>query len=213
MGIQERKQREKSERRRLILDAALKVYEAEGYHATTMEKIAEVAELSRATLYLYFKTKDEIFTYAILNFLAYFEELLDNFRAYLDTHSVDFLRGLWEIFIKFYESDPVAFSASLYFHQGEMIRNLPPELRNLLAARGSLNYKALCEIMEKGIRLGLVTPEDPRALAEVIWTAFLGIVHLEHSKKAMGRKSHFEQSCALALKGLQQGLARRTKDL
>jgi AcrR family transcriptional regulator len=31
-----------------------------------MEKIAETAELGRATLYLYFKTKDEIFIHAIL---------------------------------------------------------------------------------------------------------------------------------------------------
>jgi len=213
MGIQERKERERTERRKLILDAALKVYEAEGYHATTMEKIAEAAELSRATLYLYFKTKDEIFTHAILNFLVYFEQLLNQFGSSLNTGSRDFLRELWAIFIKFYESDPVAFSASLYFHQGEMIRNLSPELRSLLASRGSLNYKALCEIIEKGIRLGHLIPEDSRALAEVIWTTFLGIVHLEHSKKAMGRKSHFEQTCALALKGLQQGLVRRKRDL
>ncbi len=213
MGIHERKEREKGERRKLILDAALKVYEAEGYHATTMEKIAEVAELSRATLYLYFKTKDEIFTYAILDFLSYFGQLLEEFGASLDPDSKDFLGQLWAIFIKFYESDPVAFSASLYFHQGEMIRNLSPELRNLLAVKGSANYKTLCKVVQKGIQLGYLVAEDPRSLAEVIWTSFLGIVHLEHSKKAMGRKSHFEESCALTLKGLEQGLARRTTEL
>ncbi len=55
-------------------------------------------------------------------------------------------------------------------------------------------------------------PEDPGTLAEVIWASFLGIVHLEHSKKAMGKKSHFGQSCALALKALKQGLVRRTSE-
>ena len=33
--------------------------------ATTMGKIAEKAELSKATLYLYFNTKDEIFIHTL----------------------------------------------------------------------------------------------------------------------------------------------------
>ena len=210
MGIQERKDREKSERRKLILDAALKVYETQGYHATTMEKIAEVAELSRATLYLYFKTKDEIFTHAILQFLSYFGELLEAVKAKLDNNGTHFLQILWDTFIKFYQSNPIAFGASLYFHQGEMIRNLPLELREMLAQRGSMNYKILCQIVEKGIEMGYLVPDNPKTLAEVIWTSFLGIVHLEHSKKAMGRKSHLNQTCSLALKALEQGLCRRT---
>jgi len=209
MGIQERKYREKSQRRRVILDAALKVYEAEGYHATTMEKIAEVAELSRATLYLYFRTKDEIFTHAILEFLRYFGELLEGVKARLDNKKAHFLKILWDTFITFYKSNPVAFGASLYFHQGEMIRNLPMELRAMLAQRGSMNYKILCEIVEKGIEMGYLLPYNPKTLAEVIWTSFLGIVHLEHSKKAMGRTSHLNQTCALALKALEHGLCRR----
>ena len=58
MGINERKERERNNRRRLILEAAEHVYLKEGYHSTTMEKIAEMAELSRAAIYLHFKTKN-----------------------------------------------------------------------------------------------------------------------------------------------------------
>ena len=76
MGIKERREREKSERRESILKAAIRVYDKEGYHAITMEKIAEAAELSRATLYLYFKTKDEIFIHAILSSSDFFRERL-----------------------------------------------------------------------------------------------------------------------------------------
>ena len=41
VGIQERRKREKLERRDSILQAAVRVYMEEGYHATTMEKIAD----------------------------------------------------------------------------------------------------------------------------------------------------------------------------
>jgi len=208
VGIEERKQREKNQRRNLILAAAMKIYEKDGYHGITMDKIAEAAELSRATLYLYFKTKDEILTHAILNFLDYFGQLLEELNAAINTHKADFLDALWDIFMKFYQQDPLAFGASLYFHQGEIIRSLAPELRSMLAEKGSMNYRSLCQIVQKGIDMGYLVPEDPRTLAEVIWSSFLGIVHLEHSKKAMGRKSHLEQSCSLALKALKKGLTR-----
>jgi len=206
MGIEERKQREKNERRRQILAAAMEIYDKEGYHGITMEKIAEAAELSRATLYLYFNTRDEILTHAILSFLDYFGQLLHELNSRADDHKGNFLDALWDVFMEFYQQDPVAFGASLYFHQGEIIRSLAPELRNMLAERGSMNYRYLCEIVQKGIDMGYLVPQDPRTLAEVIWSSFLGIVHLEHSKKAMGRKSHLEQSCSLALEALKKGL-------
>ena len=65
MGIEERKEREKEQRRKQIIDAAEEVFAAKGFSGATMENIAEKAELSPATLYLYFKNKDEL--YASLN--------------------------------------------------------------------------------------------------------------------------------------------------
>ena len=58
MGVIERREREKQQRREQAIQAAMEIYDEEGYHAITMEKIAERAEISRAALYLYFKNKD-----------------------------------------------------------------------------------------------------------------------------------------------------------
>ena len=52
MGIRERKEREKSERRQMILEAAKKLFMLNGYKSTTIEEIAAKAELSPATIYL-----------------------------------------------------------------------------------------------------------------------------------------------------------------
>jgi TetR/AcrR family transcriptional regulator len=81
MGIKERRAREKIQRRESILEAAITVYAQEGYHAITMEKIAEAAELGRATLYLYFKTKDEIFIHAIVSYTDFFRKRLESLYA------------------------------------------------------------------------------------------------------------------------------------
>ena len=78
MGVVERRKREKDLRRELAIDAAMSIYEEEGYHAITMEKIAERSELSRAALYLYFKNKDEIIISAIVSHADFFVRLLQN---------------------------------------------------------------------------------------------------------------------------------------
>jgi AcrR family transcriptional regulator len=61
MGISQRKEREKMEMRRLILDAALHLFRTKGYEGVNMRNIAEAIEYSAATLYLYYKDKNELY--------------------------------------------------------------------------------------------------------------------------------------------------------
>lgn len=60
MGIDERKQREKEEKRELILNTAMHLFVDEGIRNVSIRKIAEKIEYSPATIYLYFKDKGEI---------------------------------------------------------------------------------------------------------------------------------------------------------
>lgn len=61
MGIQERKEREKGEMRKLIIDSAISLFMAEGYNNVSIRKIAEKIEYSPATIYTYFEDKGAIF--------------------------------------------------------------------------------------------------------------------------------------------------------
>jgi len=60
MGIAERKEKEKKEMRELILATARRLFVGEGYDKVTIRRIAEQIEYSPATIYLYFKDKNEI---------------------------------------------------------------------------------------------------------------------------------------------------------
>ncbi|MCG6879663.1 MAG: TetR/AcrR family transcriptional regulator [Deltaproteobacteria bacterium] len=210
MGIKERREREKNERRESILRAAIQVYDKDGYHAITMEKIAETAELGRATLYLYFKTKDEIFIHAILSYSNFFRQRLEELYANRAEIRDNLLESLWLTFIEFYEKDRESFNATLYFHQSEMIRNLPGNLRVLLDRSGSANYAYLSKIMAYGIEQGVFRDCSAKTLAEVVWTSFLGIIHLENSKRAMSRKNHLDVTWKLALEMLSRGILKST---
>jgi AcrR family transcriptional regulator len=60
MGIAERREREKEALRTLIIEAARDILSEQGLDALSMRAIAERIEYSPATIYLYFRDKDEL---------------------------------------------------------------------------------------------------------------------------------------------------------
>jgi AcrR family transcriptional regulator len=65
MGIQERKEREREEKKELILKAAKEIIKEGGIDNLSIRKIASKIEYSPAIIYHYFKDKDEIVNYYI----------------------------------------------------------------------------------------------------------------------------------------------------
>ncbi len=57
MGTKERRERERRELRKKILDAARELFVEQGYDAVTMRKIAQAIEYSPTAIYLHFKDK------------------------------------------------------------------------------------------------------------------------------------------------------------
>jgi len=77
MGISERKEREKLEMQKQILDAARELFMKEGYENVSIRKIAQKIEYSPGTIYLYYKNKSEIFfVLCILAFDSFYGEQL-----------------------------------------------------------------------------------------------------------------------------------------
>ncbi len=77
MRLRARNERDKSARRRAILDAALAVWSATNYAGFTMSAVAKRAGVVKGTVYLYFETKEEL----LLDLL---EELLASWLDEID---------------------------------------------------------------------------------------------------------------------------------
>src|SRR6056297_3785338 len=102
MGTEERKAREKERRRNNIVDAAEKVIFAKGLDQATMEEIAEEAELSKGTLYLYFKNKNELY----MAITQRGSDMLNNrfskvFAAAHDHTGIELIRLIGETYLNF----------------------------------------------------------------------------------------------------------------
>jgi len=96
--------REKEEMKTLVLETAMKLFLDEGFGNVSIRRIAENIDYSPATIYLYFKDKDEIL-FALHS--AGFEELFRRQRAIPATKDpLKRLRKHGEMFIKFGLENP-----------------------------------------------------------------------------------------------------------
>ena len=190
----------------LAIDAAMAIYAEEGYHAITMEKIAERAEVSRAALYLYFKNKEEIVLHAVVTYTEYFASLLQEIYDKRESIKEDLFEVLWTCFRTFYEKAPVTFSAWQYLHQREMVTNLSPDIRNILYEVGAKVVSLQHKIVEYAVAEKIFIQCDYRTLTEAIWSTFLGIIYTERTKHRLTRKNHMDVTMDLAKQVLSQGV-------
>lgn len=77
------RERNKQRNRAAILDAAFALFRSQGFDQTTMDMIAENAEVSRATLFNYFPTKDSLFLVFAEHALE--QQLVPRVQDYLHT--------------------------------------------------------------------------------------------------------------------------------
>jgi AcrR family transcriptional regulator len=80
--FQKYKDEYKEEARKRILDAALEVVKKKGYQSITLDDIAGEVGVTKGTLYLYFKNKEDLFKNV-------FHEMSKSFRETMDYHLAD----------------------------------------------------------------------------------------------------------------------------
>lgn len=78
-------------RKKQILKKALSLFAHQGYKNTSLSQLADSCEISRPTLYLYFRDKDEIFQYALKNFTDDMYRKYKRISARSEKSSVDMI--------------------------------------------------------------------------------------------------------------------------
>ncbi len=206
MGIQERKKREKGLRRQQILEAAKAVFSSKGYNAATMEEIADAAELSPGTLYIYFKNKEELHTFLSIDMLKHIAEEVE-IVSQNDKPSEEKLDGLYDVFIEVYEQDPMILISLFHLQAGETLKNLSEEVLGQLKQTSSKALSAITSIIREGIEAGVFVDCHPVALADVLWSTFSGVVLWVDSKRLLNDQKDFvKPTLKTAFKIISKGL-------
>ncbi len=179
MGISERKEREREQRRTAIVDAAETVFFKKGVDTATMDEIADVAELSKGTLYLYFKSKTELY-------LAVCEKgmhiMLEHFRKAYEkpVSGREKLRNIGLAYFNFAVTEPDYFKASSYFELTDMDHDakdseIAISCHNLGESLFSYTLGAIRDGMIDG---SIHIKHNPNELAVMMWSSMRGVIQL-----------------------------------
>ena len=178
MGLEERRKRERENRKNAILKAARKLFFENGFRPVTVESIAKKAELSKGSIYLYFNSKEEIYTQILLNDIDKFHEHFNDLLLNPISASEALLR-FSGIYVDLFLNDRELFRILMTFMLHTINMNLPEELNLHIIRTTNRNISILEEIFKYGIERG----EFPATLnlrqnRNALWGMLNGIISL-----------------------------------
>jgi AcrR family transcriptional regulator len=209
MGIQERKERERERRRQQIIVAAKRVFSDKGFSKATMEDIANEAELSPGTLYLYFKNKDELYASLSLRILHYLYIRLEHLNNGENLNVHQRLDALRDAMYDVYQFDSMILINMFHLQSSETLRNLTPELLSEIKRLSRESLSEMAKLFEEGINSNVYIDAHPNALADIVWALFSGVVLWETSKRVINEdkdylKETLDQAFEIFSRGIQK---------
>ena len=208
MGISERKEREKQRRREEILNAAEKVFFSRGIENSTMDDVAAEAELSKGTLYLYFKSKEDIHWAishrGVKNLLNEMEKIVDH-----NKNAIENLLIIANAFIKFTQNKEQLVNSIIFFEGCDINKmNIDhDQIRNSFLNESPIHL--VTEFVNKGIQQGLIRNDIPvDILSNILWSQLIGVLQVANRKKELfdlvniTRKELIENHLKIALNGI-----------
>lgn len=117
MAISDRRKREKEERRESIIAAAEKLFFSNNYDNVSMIDIAREVELSKATLYLYFDSKESLFFVIVLRGVKILYSMINKAVENADT-GIEKIMAYLNAYHDFMRQYPDYLRIYNYFHSG-----------------------------------------------------------------------------------------------
>lgn len=176
--VKKRWSRRKEARPQECLDAALDVFVTRGYAATRLDDIAKQAGISKGTLYLYFTSKEDLFTAVIrenvLPIVNEAENLFNEFEgsatemfrsvifAWWDRLGSTKLSGITKLMMAESHNFP---EVAAYFHENVIVR-----------AEGILE-----KVLLRGIASGEFRALDVRETINMVCASVVMLIHWKHA--------------------------------
>ena len=183
-NAQERKAQERQARRRRIQETARTVFAEKGYAGASIELIARAAQLSVGAIYLYFRSKEDLYVSLIEDTLMAFDVEMGRVREDVEVSAR--FRATWDVLVKWAERDA----------EGPRILRLlaqpaiRPQLSDEVVAAVSTgighihNHMGAC--IADGIHAGLYRQVNAREIADLAWSVLLGSLDAAEMQASLG---------------------------
>ena len=180
MGVLERRERERSELRERILDAARELFISDGYEGVSMRKVAEKIEYSPTAIYVHFTDKEDLFRQLCQEDFAKLAEVFQQDAQISDP--VERLRRIGRTYAEFGRRYPNHYKLMFMTPHPPLAPNeRDSEIRGNPERDA---YAFLKQTTQEAIRGGYLRPEltDADLVSQTLWAAIHGAISLQIAK-------------------------------
>jgi len=178
LSSEERRKKEKENRKNAILKAARKLFFERGFKSVTVDLIAAKAEVSKGSIYLYFDSKEEIYTQILISANIERHKEIENFAKREGTSS-DLLLLFSRDYVDFFFENKELFRILMTFMLHADNMNLTEDQNTQLIHTTNENIRVISEILQKGIETSEFAADlDIRQAQNAVWGLLNGIISL-----------------------------------
>ena len=171
-NAQERKAQERQARRRRIQEAARTVFAERGYAGASIELIARAAQLSVGAIYLYFRSKEDLYVSLVEDALTVFDVEMAQVREQAEVGKR--LSETWAILVRWAERDAEGPRILRLLAQPAIRPQLSDEVVTAVSAGIARIQDHMGACVADGIHAGLYRQVNAREIADLAWSVLLG---------------------------------------
>lgn len=181
MGVAERKEREKELKRTMILEEAEKLILEKGLDQLHMDEVAERAEVSKGSLYLYFNNKTDL----VLGICHKASRMMNKMTSGVLTEEKSGLEMVYQIginYLKFASEHPEFYRAMRFlenYKDTDQAKN--SDYLAMCGQNRQESFRVMVRAIQIGMQDGSINPSyDPEELALLLWSTSHGVVNMAY---------------------------------
>ena len=169
-----------------------------------MDEIALQAGFSKATIYQYFETKDNLYFTLMVPVIESIGKEMDKIEERLVgdqlTSGARLIQEIFNAFYKCYENGPDRFRLFQLFQQSGLVWQLNDHMRVILRDKGKYNFDIIRRLIHIAKKKRLIKEFDAYELTDLLWGMFVGIIQLIESKSDNKNTKYLKPTLKLAEK-------------
>lgn len=166
-----------------ILEASKQLFLEKGIEKTTVDDIAKLADCSKSTIYVYFKSKEEIFNHIVCEYMLLQKQSIQESIAETSDFKECYFSICWKM-TNFQQQYPMYFEsilAEISVNPDDFVQQ--PILKEIHRIGEELN-EMLEEVLKKAIKEKYIRSDlDPLQTVFTLWGSICGVILLADKKK------------------------------
>ncbi|UKJ06443.1 TetR/AcrR family transcriptional regulator [Solitalea lacus] len=164
-----------TDKRQSILNASLEIITENGFHGSSMKLIAEKAGVASGTIYLYFKSKEELINDLFLEIRHRINDVVQNAYDEGVDYKVNFT-SIWHALYDFYLNNDQVFKFIEQYSSS-------PFIVEATKRKGERILAPVYEILGVGIDQGYLKPMHLTALLSLVYGPIIALVRFHHNNE------------------------------